>query len=93
MDVAVLRASDDLQSGLTILATIGSIAPLLGCLNRLGHHECLHRNCSAAKHKPCGCGPGIAEALLATGLGLLAAIPAVIFITNLAVIVIALLRV
>ena len=30
MDVAVLRASDDLQSGLTILATIGSIAPFIG---------------------------------------------------------------
>ena len=30
------------------------------------------------KHEPCGCGPGIAEALFATALGLAAAIPAVI---------------
>jgi biopolymer transport protein TolQ len=59
MDVAVLRASDDLQSGLTILATIGSIAPFIGLFGTgLGHHECLYRNCSPAKHKPCGCCPG-----------------------------------
>jgi len=59
MDVAVLRASDDLQSGLTILATIGSIAPFYWIVwNCLGHHECLHRNRSSAKHQPCGCGPG-----------------------------------
>ena len=30
MDVAVVREAEDLQSGLTILATIGSTAPFIG---------------------------------------------------------------
>ena len=30
MDVAVVREAEDLQSGLTILATIGSSAPFIG---------------------------------------------------------------
>jgi biopolymer transport protein ExbB len=44
----------------------------------VGHHEQLHRHRQDPDHQPGrGC-PGIAEALLATALGLVAAIPAVV---------------
>ena len=44
----------------------------------LGHHEFLHRHQPGADDQPRRGGPGIAEALLATAIGLVAAIPAVI---------------
>ena len=58
MDVAVLRASDDLQSGLTILATDRIHRAVYRFVrNCLGHHERLYRNCRTAKHKPSCCCP------------------------------------
>ena len=44
----------------------------------MGHHEQLHLDRSSQRHEPCRGGAGLAEALFATGLGLAAAIPAVI---------------
>ena len=46
--------------------------------HRLGHHEQLHRHQQAQTTNLAVVAPGIAEALLATALGLVAAIPAVI---------------
>jgi biopolymer transport protein ExbB len=45
---------------------------------RVGHHEQLHRHRQDPDHQPRRRCPGIAEALLATALGLVAAIPAVV---------------
>ena len=79
MDVAVVREAEDLQSGLTILATIGSTAPFIGLFGTVWgimnsfQSIAISRNTSLAI-----VAPGIAEALFATALGLLAAIPAVI---------------
>lgn len=44
----------------------------------MGYHEQLYRHRSLTDHQPRGCGTRIAEALLATALGLVAAIPAVV---------------
>jgi biopolymer transport protein TolQ len=84
MDVAVLRASDDLQSGLTTLATIGSIAPFIGLFGTVwGIMNAFIEIAAQQNTNLAVVAPGIAEALLATGLGLLAAIPAVIFYNKL----------
>ena len=84
MDVAVLRASDELQSGLTILATIGSIAPFIGLFGTVwGIMNAFIEIAAQQNTNLAVVAPGIAEALMATGLGLLAAIPAVIFYNKL----------
>lgn len=80
MDVAIAKESEDLQSGLSVLATVGSTAPFVGLFGTvwgimnafIGIAEQQSTNLAVVA-------PGIAEALLATGLGLLAAIPAVVF--------------
>ncbi|MGR3433533.1 MAG: protein TolQ [Shimia sp.] len=85
MDVAIGREADDLQGGLTILATVGSVAPFVGLFGTvwgimnsfIGIAEQQNTNLAVVA-------PGIAEALLATGLGLLAAIPAVMAYNKLA---------
>ena len=69
-----------LQSGLAILASVGSTAPFIGLFGTvygimnsfIGIAESNTTNLAVVA-------PGIAEALLATGIGLFAAIPAVIF--------------
>ncbi len=50
----------------------------------VGHHELLHRHLEVADDQPRGGGAGIAEALLATALGLAAAIPAVVIYNHFA---------
>jgi biopolymer transport protein TolQ len=84
MDVAIARESESLQKGLGVLATVGSTAPFIGLFGTvwgimnsfIGIAEEQNTNLAVVA-------PGIAEALLATGLGLLAAIPAVIFYNKL----------
>ena len=79
MDVAVVREAEDLQSGLTILATIGSTAPFIGLFGTVwGIMNAFIEIAEQQNTNLAVVAPGIAEALLATGLGLLAAIPAVI---------------
>ena len=79
MDVAVSREAEKLQSGLTVLATVGSTAPFIGLFGTVWgimnsfQSIAISRNTSLAI-----VAPGIAEALFATALGLLAAIPAVV---------------
>ena len=84
MDVAVAKEAEDLQRGLPILATVGSTAPFVGLFGTVW--GIMHAFIEIAEQQNTNLAvvaPGIAEALLATGLGLLAAIPAVIFYNKL----------
>ena len=79
-----MREAEDLQSGLTILATIGSTAPFIGLFGTVwGIMNAFIEIAEQQNTNLAVVAPGIAEALLATGLGLLAAIPAVIFYNKL----------
>ena len=84
MDVAISKEADQLQAGLVILATIGSAAPFIGLFGTVW--GIMHSFIEIAEQQNTSLAvvaPGIAEALLATGLGLLAAIPAVIYYNKL----------
>jgi biopolymer transport protein TolQ len=77
MDVAVLRASDDLQSGLTIPCHHSDrFAPFIGLFGTVwGIMNAFIEIAAQQNTNLAVVAPGIAEALLATGLGLLAAYP------------------
>ncbi|MEO1796168.1 MAG: protein TolQ [Pseudomonadota bacterium] len=80
MDVAISKEADGLQKGLPILATVGSVAPFVGLFGTVwGIMNAFIEIAEQQNTSLAVVAPGIAEALLATGLGLLAAIPAVIF--------------
>ncbi len=69
-----------LQSGLPFLATVGSTAPFIGLFGTVWGIMRSFTGIAAAKDTSLAVvAPGIAEALFATGIGLAAAIPAVIF--------------
>ncbi|WP_407492266.1 protein TolQ [Pseudooceanicola sp. MF1-13] len=84
MDVAIAKESESLQSGLNVLATIGSAGPFIGLFGTVW--GIMHAFIGIAESQNTSLAvvaPGIAEALLATALGLVAAIPAVIFYNKL----------
>jgi len=84
MDVAIAREAEELQKGLPILATVGSTSPFIGLFGTVwGIMHSFIQIAEAQNTNLAVVAPGIAEALLATGLGLLAAIPAVIFYNKL----------
>lgn len=84
MDVAVAKEAEALQKGLPVLATIGSTAPFVGLFGTVwGIMNAFIEIAEQQNTNLAVVAPGIAEALLATGLGLLAAIPAVIFYNKL----------
>jgi biopolymer transport protein TolQ len=84
MDVAVAKEAERLQKGLTVLATVGSSAPFIGLFGTvIGIMNAFIEIAEQQNTNLAVVAPGIAEALLATGLGLLAAIPAVIFYNKL----------
>ncbi len=84
MDVAILKESAKLQKGLPVLATVGSTAPFVGLFGTVwGIMNAFIEIAQSQNTNLAVVAPGIAEALLATGLGLLAAIPAVIFYNKL----------
>jgi biopolymer transport protein ExbB/TolQ len=69
-----------LQSGLSLLATVGSTAPFIGLFGTVWGIMNSFTGIAVAKDTSLAVvAPGIAEALLATAAGLAAAIPAVIF--------------
>jgi len=84
MNVAIAKADARLHAGLTFLATVGSTAPFIGLfgtvwgIKKAFEDIALQQNTNLAV-----VAPGIAEALVATALGLFAAIPAVIFYNKL----------
>ncbi|GAA6163441.1 protein TolQ [Pelagimonas sp. KU-00592-HH] len=84
MDVAIAKEAEDLQRGLPVLATVGSTAPFVGLFGTVwGIMNAFIEIAAQQNTNLAVVAPGIAEALLATGLGLLAAIPAVIFYNKL----------
>jgi len=84
MDVAIQKEAEELQKGLTVLATVGSAAPFIGLFGTvIGIMNAFIEIAEQQNTNLAVVAPGIAEALLATGLGLLAAIPAVIFYNKL----------
>lgn len=71
---------DKLDNNLTILAIIGSTSPFIGLLGTVWGIMNSFQSIAMAKNNSLAVvAPGIAEALLATVIGLFAAIPAVIF--------------
>ncbi len=84
MDVAIAKEADQLNGGLAFLATVGAIAPFVGLFGTVwGIKNAFEEIAIQQNTNLAVVAPGIAEALLATGLGLLAAIPAVIFYNKL----------
>jgi len=84
MDVAIARENDRLTNGLNFLATTGAISPFVGLFGTVwGIMRSFQEIAISGQSSLAVVAPGIAEALLATGLGLLAAIPAVIFYNKL----------
>jgi biopolymer transport protein TolQ len=84
MDVAINKEAEHLRSGLAVLATVGSTAPFIGLFGTVvGIMNAFIEIAEQQNTNLAVVAPGIAEALLATGLGLLAAIPAVIFYNKL----------
>ena len=80
MSVTILREVDVIEKNLGMLATIGSVSPFVGLFGTVwGIMNSF--SAIAARHDTtlAVVAPGIAEALFATAMGLLAAIPAVIF--------------
>ena len=84
MDVAIARESESLNSGLSFLATVGSTAPFIGLFGTVFGIMHAFTEIAATKNTDLATvAPGIAEALMATGIGLVAAIPAVVFYNKL----------
>ena len=79
MYTTVDREVERLQSKLLVLATVGSAAPFVGLFGTVWGIMNSFQSIAVSKSTNLAVvAPGIAEALLATALGLLAAIPAVI---------------
>jgi biopolymer transport protein TolQ len=78
--VAINREVGQLERRLMFLATVGSIAPFVGLFGTVWGIMSSFQAIAASQNTNLAVvAPGIAEALFATALGLLAAIPAVIF--------------
>jgi biopolymer transport protein TolQ len=79
LDVTIDRETERLERRLLFLATVGSSAPFIGLFGTVWGIMSSFQAIAASKNTALAVvAPGIAEALLATALGLLAAIPAVI---------------
>lgn len=78
MRVILSREMDDLETGLPALATIGSISPYIGLFGTVwGIMNSFVALGEVQQATLAMVAPGIAEALIATAMGLFAAIPAV----------------
>jgi biopolymer transport protein TolQ len=80
MDVTITREVERLERRMTFLATVGSTAPFVGLFGTVwGIMTSFQAIATTNNTSLSVVAPGIAEALFATALGLLAAIPAVVF--------------
>ena len=80
MDVTITREMERLERRLLFLATVGATAPFVGLFGTVWGIMTSFQSIAALKNTSLDVvAPGIAEALFATALGLLAAIPAVVF--------------
>ena len=79
MRVAQMRELDRLERNQALLATVGSTSPYVGLFGTVwGIMSAFHNLGNAQQATLAAVAPGIAEALIATAIGLFAAIPAVI---------------
>tara|TARA_B110000858_G_scaffold142921_1_gene162293 strand:- start:690 stop:1409 length:720 start_codon:yes stop_codon:yes gene_type:complete len=79
MNVAVTRELENIEKNIGFLATVGSTAPFIGLFGTVWGIMNSFQSIALSKDTSLAVvAPGIAEALLATALGLVAAIPAVI---------------
>ncbi|MCG6970583.1 MAG: protein TolQ [Gammaproteobacteria bacterium] len=79
MRVSLSREIDKLETSLPFLATVGSTSPYVGLFGTVWGIMNSFRSLSGLKQATLAhVAPGIAEALIATAMGLFAAIPAVI---------------
>ncbi len=79
MRAAFNREMDDLDAHLPFLASVGSVSPYIGLFGTVwGIMNAFRGLANVAQATLAHVAPGIAEALIATAIGLFAAIPAVI---------------
>lgn len=84
MGLTVMREMEALERRMTFLASVGSTAPFVGLFGTVWGIMNSFQSIAASKNTSLAVvAPGIAEALFATALGLVAAIPAVIFFNKL----------
>lgn len=84
MRIAVSREQEAIETNLTFLATIGSTSPYIGLFGTVwGIMNSFTALGNVQQATLAMVAPGIAEALIATAMGLFAAIPAVIFYNRL----------
>src|SRR4051812_24654227 len=80
MDVTITREVERLERRLLVLATVGSAGPFVGLFGTVWGIMTSFQSIAASKNTSLAVvAPGIAEALFATAIGLIAAIPATIF--------------
>ena len=80
MQVASNRSMQKLEAGLNFLAIVGSATPFVGLFGTVWGIMSSFQGIAVSKNTSLAVvAPGIAEALLATAIGLFAAIPAVLF--------------
>jgi biopolymer transport protein TolQ len=80
MDVAIAREVELMERWLLVLATVGSAGPFIGLFGTIWGIMTSFQSIAASKNTSLAVvAPGIAEALFATAIGLIAAIPATIF--------------
>ena len=79
MRVALMRETDELETNLSFLATVGSTSPYIGLFGTVWGIMNAFRSLGVTQQATiASVAPGISEALVATAMGLFAAIPAVI---------------
>jgi len=79
MRIALARETDRLEEHLSFLATVGSTSPYIGLFGTVwGIMTSFHQLANVNQATIAMVAPGISEALIATAMGLFAAIPAVI---------------
>src|SRR6202140_44969 len=79
MRIAQMREMDRLERNLAMLAPVGSTSPYVGLFGTVwGIMSAFHNLGNVQQATLAAVAPGIAEALIATAIGLFAAIPAVI---------------
>jgi biopolymer transport protein TolQ len=80
MDVAISREVEHMERRLLVLATVGSAGPFVGLFGTVAGIMTSFQSIAASQNTSLAVvAPGIAEALFATAIGLVAAIPATIF--------------
>jgi biopolymer transport protein TolQ len=80
MDVTIAREVERLERHLLVLATVGSAGPFIGLFGTVWGIMTSFQSIATSKNTSLAVvAPGIAEALFATAIGLVAAIPATIF--------------